>query len=166
MRKIIKFLSSLLIFLFEIFLVIVFIVEVAVSSLIMQTIEPWVNTTMWSNLIEIVIYLLLFVSVTIASGVIAAYINWQFFKSEHFIAKIVNVSLAGALYASFYLYLYFTCEIYMSDTLYSGVFTVFIAPYQIAGLVVLIVIYVSLYFYKRRKLKDNDQRNQANIRSC
>jgi hypothetical protein len=101
MRKIIKFLSSLLIFLFEIFLVIVFIVEVAVSSLIMQTIEPWVNTTMWSNLIEIVIYLLLFVSVTIASGVIAAYINWQFFKSEHFIAKIVNVSLAGALYASF-----------------------------------------------------------------
>ena len=78
MRKIIKFLSSLLIFLFEIFLVIVFIVEVAVSSLIMQTIEPWVNTTMWSNLIEIVIYLLLFVSVTIASGVIAAYINWQF----------------------------------------------------------------------------------------
>ena len=93
MRKIIKFLSSLLIFLFEIFLVIVFIVEVAVSSLIMQTIEPWVNTTMWSNLIEIVIYLLLFVSVTIASGVIAAYINWQFFKSEHFIAKIVNVPL-------------------------------------------------------------------------
>lgn len=39
MRKIIKFLSSLLIFLFEIFLVIVFIVEVAVSSLIMQTID-------------------------------------------------------------------------------------------------------------------------------
>lgn len=153
MRKIIKFLSSLLIFLFEIFLVIVFIVEVAVSSLIMQTIEPWVNTTMWSNLIEIVIYLLLFVSVTIASGVIAAYINWQFFKSEHFIAKIVNVSLAGALYASFYLYLYFTCEIYMSDTLYPGVFTVFIAPYQIAGLVVLIVIYVSLYFYKEENSK-------------
>ena len=135
MRKIIKFLSSLLIFLFEIFLVIVFIVEVAVSSLIMQRSS-------------------------------SAILSYFIYRKGHYVAKIVHTGVGTLLYASWYMYLYFTCEIYMSDTLYPGVFTVFIAPYQIAGLVVLIVIYVSLYFYKRRKLKDNDQRNQANIRSC
>lgn len=100
------------------------------------------------------------------AGAVPAVLSYLIYRKGHYVAKIVHTGVGALLYASWYMYLYFTCEIYMSDTLYPGVFTVFIAPYQIVGLVVLIVIYVSLYFYKRRKLKDNNQRNQANIRSC
>ena len=100
------------------------------------------------------------------AGAVPAILSYLIYRKGHYVVKMVHTGVGTLLYVSWYMYLYFTCEIYMSDTLYPGVFTVFIAPYQIAGLVVLIVIYVSLYFYKRRKLKDNDQRNQANIRSC
>lgn len=156
-REICKYLGFVIVFLVEQLLVGVNFIDTMFTSALSLPFNSQIKSVAQSTV---------YFRTVIYAGAVPAILSYLIYRKGHYVVKIVHTGVGTLLYASWYMYLYFTCEIYMSDTLYPGVFTVFIAPYQIVGLVVLIVIYVSLYFYKRRKLKDNDQRNQANIRSC